>query len=159
MHPARRRAATAVLTVLPAGLLAGPVAAEDRHPARPVTLIVPQAPGGANDAIARIVAGKLTQQTGQQFLVENRAGAGGNIGTAAAAKLSCTVAPAGTPEAIVAQLHAERGKALDTPDARDKLAAVGCEPQRSSPEQLASLVKDELPRRAKIVKDSGATID
>jgi hypothetical protein len=49
-------------------------------------VIVPQAPGGANDAIARIVEQKLTEQTGQQFLVDNKPGAGGNIGTAAAAK-------------------------------------------------------------------------
>lgn len=54
---------------------------QDKFPNRPVTLIVPQAPGGANDAIARIVAAKLGEIMGQQFNVENRAGAGGNIGT------------------------------------------------------------------------------
>jgi len=66
--------------------LAGAAAAQDAYPARTVTVIVPQAPGGANDAIARIVTQKLTEQTGQQFIVDNRTGAGGNIGTAAAAK-------------------------------------------------------------------------
>lgn len=60
--------------------------AQEKFPNRPVTLIVPQAPGGANDTVARIVAQKLTENLGQQFVVENRPGAGGNVGTAYAAK-------------------------------------------------------------------------
>lgn len=290
-------------------------------------MIVPQAPGGANDAIARIVAQKLSEALGQQFIVDNRPGAGGNIGTAASAKgkpdgytLLLTVnsahvinpalykttgfdpvkdfepispvatagyvlvahpsfpgknvaeliaaanaqpgklmiasagngtlnhligemlqktagiellhvpykgasaavtdvvggqvqlsvqslpsslsfiktgrlkvlgvvnekrvaalpdsptigetikgfgstpwyglfAPAGTPKALVAQLNAAVAKALEAPDTREKLATVGCEPFRSTPDQFAALIKDDLPRWAKIVKDSGATID
>jgi tripartite-type tricarboxylate transporter receptor subunit TctC len=307
--------------------LAGTVAAQDAYPAHTVTVIVPQAPGGANDAIARIVTQKLTEQTGQQFIVDNRTGAGGNIGTAAAAKakpdgytLLLTVnsahvinpwlykapgfdpvkdfepitpaatagyvlvanndfppntvaelvkaaqaapgkyliasagngtlnhligemlqkaagiqlthvpykgaaaavtdviggqvqlsvqslpssisfikagrlkvlgvvnekrvsalpdvptigetikgfgstpwygllAPAGTPKAIVDRLQAEVAKALDSADAREKLAGVGCEPFRSSPQQFASLIKDDLSKWQRIVKESGATVD
>jgi tripartite-type tricarboxylate transporter receptor subunit TctC len=60
--------------------------AQEKFPSKPVTLVVPQAAGGANDAIARIVAQKLGDLTGQSFIVENRPGAGGNIGTAYAAK-------------------------------------------------------------------------
>lgn len=60
--------------------------AQGAYPARPVTVIVPQAAGGANDAIARIVAQKLTEVLGQSFIVDNRPGAGGNVGTAQAAK-------------------------------------------------------------------------
>ncbi|MEO5696635.1 MAG: tripartite tricarboxylate transporter substrate-binding protein, partial [Burkholderiaceae bacterium] len=66
--------------------LVGAAGAQDKYPSRPVTVIVPQAAGGANDAIARIVAQKLTEQTGQTFIVDNRPGAGGNLGTALAAK-------------------------------------------------------------------------
>lgn len=332
--PCARRGATGArarilfaAALLAAGVCASPASAQDRYPSKPVTIIVPQAPGGANDTIARILAQKLTEQTGQQFIVDNRAGAGGNVGTAAAAKaradgytLVLTVnsahvinpalykstgfdpvkdfdpittvatagyvlvanhsfpaknvselvaaakaapgkitiasagngtlnhlvgemlgkaagidmlhvpykgaaaavtdlvsgqvqvsvqslpsaisfikaqrlkvlgtvnekrvaalpdvptigetipgfgstpwygllAPAGTPKAIVAQLHAEVAKAVDTAEVRDKLAAVGCEPTKSTPEQFAALIKDDLPRWAKIVKDSGATID
>lgn len=55
-------------------------------PARPVRLIVPYAPGGATDAVARPWADKLSQAFGQQFVVENRGGASGAIGVEAAAK-------------------------------------------------------------------------
>ena len=60
--------------------------AQAQYPTRPVTVIVPQAAGGANDAIARIVTQKLGEIMGQTFLVDNRPGAGGNVGTAQAAK-------------------------------------------------------------------------
>jgi tripartite-type tricarboxylate transporter receptor subunit TctC len=290
-------------------------------------LIVPQAPGGANDAIARIVAQKLTEALGQQFIVDNKPGAGGNIGMAAAAKAKAdgytlvltadsaavinpslykttgfdtlkdfepvtpvatagyvlvannafapknvaelisaakaapgkysigsagngtlnhligemlgkaagielvhvpykgasaavndliggqvqvsvqslpssiafikagklkvlgvvnekhvaalpdaptigetikgfgatpwygVFAPAGTPRPVLAQLQAAITKVLDAPDTREKLAGLGCEPFRSTPEQFAALVKSDLPKWARIVKDSGATID
>ena len=323
----KRRAALALFTSLAAATGSLGAWAQDKYPAKPVTVVVPQAPGGANDAIARIVAQKLTEQTGQQFLVDNKPGAGGNIGTAASAKakpdgytLLLTVnsahvinpslyksagfdpvkdfepitpvanagyvlvannnfppknvaeliaaakaqpgkiamasagngtlnhligemlgkaagidlmhvpykgasaavtdlvggqvqvsvqslpssisfiksgklkvlgvvnekrvaalpdtptigetlkgfgstpwyglmAPAGTPKAIVNQLQAEVAKALDTQDVKDKLAAVGCEPSKSTPEQFAALIKEDLPKWARIVKDSGATVD
>lgn len=318
-----RRAALLML----AAASSGAAFAEDKYPSKPVTVVVPQAPGGANDAIARIVAQKLTEQTGQQFIVDNRPGAGGNLGTAVAAKakpdgytLLLTVssahvinpslyknpgfdpvkdfepvtpvatagyalvanndfpaknvsemiavakkqpgkiaiasagngtlnhligemlqkaagielmhvpykgasaavtdlvggqvqlsvqslpssisfiksgklkvlgvvnekrvaalpevptigetlkgfgstpwyglfAPAGTPKAIVNQLQAQVAKALEGKDAQDKLAAVGCEPFKSTPEQFGALVKEELPKWARIVKESGATVD
>jgi len=317
-------------TLLALGLslaIAGPVLAQDKYPSKPVTLIVPQAAGGANDAIARVIAQKLTEQTGQSFIVDNRTGAGGNVGTVAAARarpdgytlmltadssmvinpslykstgfdpvkdfepvgtvatagyvlaanpafpvkntaelialakqqpgkinigsagngtlnhligemlgkaagidmvhvpykgssaavtdlvagqvqvsvqslpssiafirsgkikvlgvvntkrlpvlpdaptIGETVkgfgatpwygvfAPAGTPKHIVNQLNAEIAKALDTKDVQERLAGVGCEPYKSTPDQFAHLVRDDLPRWAKIVKESGATID
>ena len=66
--------------------VAGLSNANEKFPSRQVTLVVPQAAGGANDAIARVVAQKLAEQWGQTVLVENRPGAGGNVGTAYAAK-------------------------------------------------------------------------
>ena len=59
---------------------AKPALADD-YPSRPITLIVPQAPGGGNDTIARIIAQKMTQSLGPQVIVENRPGAGGTLGT------------------------------------------------------------------------------
>ncbi len=321
------RRTTLALGLLLAASATGTVNATEKYPSRTVTLIVPHAAGGANDVIARVVAQKLAEQTGQSFIVDNRPGAGGNVGTAMVAKakpdgytLLLTVnsshvinpslykspgfdpikdfepitpvatagyvivannnfpaknvaeliaaakakpgqiaigsagngtlnhligemfgkatgidlmhvpykgsaaavtdlasgmvqvsvqslpsslsfiksgrikvlatvnekrvsalpdvptvgetikgfgstpwygllAPAGTPKAIVNLLQAEVVKALDTADAREKLANVGCEPFKSTPEQFANLIRDDLPKWARIVKESGATID
>ena len=308
-------------------LMAPLALAQDKYPSRPVSMIVPQAPGGANDAIARIVAQKVGEILGQQFTIDNRSGAGGNIGTAAAAKakpdgytLMLTTnsahvinpwlykntgfdpvkdfeavspvatagyvlvanpsfparnvaefidvakakpgaisiasagngtlnhligemlqraagiellhvpykgaaaaatdvvsgqvpvsvqsvpsslafinggrlkvlgtvnekrigalpnvptigetikgfgstpwygifAPAGTPRDVIATLHAAVARALDSKDVQDKLAAQGCEVMKGTPAQFAALVRDDLPKWAKIVKDSGAKLD
>jgi tripartite-type tricarboxylate transporter receptor subunit TctC len=61
-------------------------AAGDRYPNRPIKFIVTYSPGGGNDIIARLMAQKMSESMGQPVVVENRAGAGGTIGTAAAAK-------------------------------------------------------------------------
>lgn len=310
-----------------AGAVVLPAAAQEKYPARPVTIVVPQAPGGANDSIARVIAQKLTEQMGQPFVIDNRPGAGGNVGTVAAAKarpdgytLMLTAdssmvinpslykntgfdplkdfepvgpvatagyvlvangnfpaknvselvalakqqpgkinigsagngtlnhligemlsrqtgiemvhvpykgaaaavtdliggqvqvsvqslpssiahiragkikvlgvvnlkrvpalpdaptigetikgfgatpwygmfAPAGTPKSVVQQLNAEINKALESKDVQEKLAGVGTEPYPGSPEKLAAVVREDLPRWAKIVKESGASID
>ena len=60
--------------------------AQANWPTRPVTLVVPFAPGGSTDQAARILAEKLTEQLRQPVIVENRVGAGGRLGTASVAK-------------------------------------------------------------------------
>jgi tripartite-type tricarboxylate transporter receptor subunit TctC len=62
--------------------------AQDDYPNRPVRIIVPFAPGGSTDVVARILADKLGTQFKQTFIVENKPGAGGNIGADAVAKAS-----------------------------------------------------------------------
>jgi tripartite-type tricarboxylate transporter receptor subunit TctC len=66
-------------------LFSGAVLAQ-AYPAHTVRIIVPFAPGGPTDVMARILAQKLSENLGQPFVVENRAGAGGNIGMSVAAK-------------------------------------------------------------------------
>src|SRR3954471_23347411 len=58
----------------------------DDYPNRAVTLIVPWAPAGAVDTVARIVAPKMSERLGKSVVVENRAGAGSTLGTAISAK-------------------------------------------------------------------------
>jgi len=65
---------------------ASPAHAEDKYPSKPVKIVVPYAPGGPNDIVARLVASKLTEMEGQPFLVENKPGGGSNVGADAVVK-------------------------------------------------------------------------
>jgi len=71
----------AVLATEPA-----PAAGPGGYPTKPVKVVVPFAPGGPTDVMARLIAQKLSENLGQQFFVENHAGAGGNIGMNLVAK-------------------------------------------------------------------------
>ena len=76
------QALSRILTLCAALLIAAAANAQTGYPNRPVKMIVPFAPAGPTDVIARLLAAKLSQSLGQQFYVENHAGAGGNTGTA-----------------------------------------------------------------------------
>ena len=86
MPSAFGRAAIAGFALL--GVLASLPADAQNWPTKPVKLVVPFPPGGSVDPLARLVAVKLSEALGQQFIVENKPGASGSIGTAFAAKSS-----------------------------------------------------------------------
>ena len=107
--------------------LAGEAVAQGANwPDKPVKLILPYAPGGATDLIGRPWADKLGQVFGQQFVIENRGGAGGMIGTEAAAK----AAPDGytfllTPNATLTILPSLRQAPYDAIKSFDPVGRVG----------------------------------
>src|SRR6266853_2961569 len=106
-HNPRRR-----FLSLAAGVAALPalsrVARAQNYPTRPVRIIVPFAPAGATDIVARLMAQWLSERLGQQFIVENRPGGGSNIGTEAAVKAAAdgyTLVVLGNASAMNATLY------------------------------------------------------
>src|SRR6476661_5382814 len=81
-----RRMSQSCLTALPFILAALTSSAQDAYPTKPIRFIAPFPPGGTTDVLSRIVAQKLGDTLGRQVVVENRPGAGGNLGHEVAAK-------------------------------------------------------------------------
>lgn len=86
------------------------LAAESAYPARPVRLIVPYSPGGGSDITGRAIGGKLTEYLGQTFIIDNRPGATGLIGTVIAARAPAdgyTIILADAPHTINSLVYAK----------------------------------------------------
>ena len=106
---------TSLVAVALAALAAAPAAQAQDYPARPVTIVVPQAPAAASDLIARTVGERLQAQWGQTVVVDNRSGAGGNVGAGFVAR-----APAdgytlmiGTDAMMTSNVHLYRSMPFD----------------------------------------------
>ena len=80
------RAAQTAFAVSMVGVAAGPAWAQAGYPQRPVRMVVPFAPGGASDFVGRIIQARFSEELGQQIVIDNRAGAAGNIGVEVAAR-------------------------------------------------------------------------
>jgi tripartite-type tricarboxylate transporter receptor subunit TctC len=81
-----RRVALTGIALAAIGFIALPAGAQGTWPSKPVRIVVPFTPGGTTDILARAVAPELTKAFGQPFVVDNRAGAGGNVGADLVAK-------------------------------------------------------------------------
>ena len=86
MRLTTRRTSLLALAVCTSALLALPLQAQTAWPSKPVKIVVPFAPGGTTDLLARAIAPDLSKAFGQQFVVENKGGAGGNLGAEQVAK-------------------------------------------------------------------------
>jgi len=121
-------------------------AAADDYPSRPVQLIVPYAPGGSGDLLARLLGNQLSKLWGQQVVVENKPGAGGLIGTEAAAKsapdgYTLYLATDG-PLTIGATLHRHLPYDWQRAFAPISMMAVGYQILLSSPKLPAANLQD-----------------
>lgn len=102
MSPLSSRTLIALSTLALAGIAASAFAQDGKWPVKPVRFIVPFPPGGSVDPLARQIGARLNASLGQQFIVDNRTGASGAIGTAIAAK----AAPDGYTFVFVFDTHA-----------------------------------------------------
>ncbi len=98
--------------------------AQDVYPSRPIILIVPFAAGGSTDVIARVVGEAMHRELGQPVIIENRAGAGGSIGTAAIAKAAPDGYTIGMGTASTLAINPAAYKNL-TYDVQKDLAPIG----------------------------------
>ena len=121
------------------------------YPSRPITLIVPYAPGGSVDAVARVIAPKLGERLGQSVVIENVAGAGGVTGTQRAARaepdgytllfsVESTMAIAKLVQPSVVQVRQPEGLPADQPD-RHVAARAGRQEGACRPSNIAELMK------------------
>jgi tripartite-type tricarboxylate transporter receptor subunit TctC len=128
-------------------LLGASPAGAQGYPERPVRLLVPFAPGGNADILARIIGQRMTDALGRQIVVENRAGANG------------VLAPAGTPQAIVTRLNAVLVQIIRSPEVADRIKGMGADPATSTPAEFSAFIADEIAKWGRIIKAAGVRLD
>ncbi|HSC93565.1 MAG TPA: tripartite tricarboxylate transporter substrate binding protein [Burkholderiales bacterium] len=111
---------------LPVALWIAFAAHAQNYPTRPVRIIVPFAPGGATDIVTRIVGLKLTEVWGQSIVVDNRAGAGGNVGAELAAKATADGYTLFMPSGSVVTANKHMYKKLNWNPDKDFVAITNC---------------------------------
>ena len=111
---------------LPVALWIAFAAHAQNYPVRPVRIIVPFAPGGATDIVTRIVGQKLTEAWGQSIVVDNRAGAGGNVGAGLASKATADGYTLFMPSGSVVTANKHMYKKLNWNPDKDFVAITNC---------------------------------
>jgi len=137
------RTGTAAVLAAALSCAAAVAAAAQDYPARPIMLVVPFAPGGGNDTLARLMAQHMSRALGQQVVIDNRAGAGGTLATRQVAKAApdgytLVMAHSGTV-GIGPSLYANAGY-----DPRKDFSAIGL----VASIQYAVVVHPDLPARS-----------
>ena len=137
--PSRRiHTALSALLVLGATLFgAVPVSAQEPWPTKPVKIVSPFPAGGTSDVMARLVADALSKELGQQFIVDNVAGAGGTIGTARTAKLP--------PD----------GDTLISAEIKQRLEAIGFVVPPPGAARYTEFVKSEIALWTQVIQTGG----
>ena len=107
--------------------------AQKSYPTKPVRFILPFPPGGGTDTLGRAIGQKLGESLGQTIVLDNRPGAGANIGAEIAA-------------------HA-------VPDFKERLAASGFEPETSTPDEFTQYMRSEVAKWGKVVKAANLKVE
>lgn len=155
-----RMAATMAILAL-VGFASGALA--QSYPQRPVRIVVPYAPGGSSDMVARLVAQKLSDRFGSPFLVENKSGAGGRIGYDLAAKSAADGYTLASADSSFAMLPALYPKLSYDSDQLQPLIAIAEVPlvlvasRRSGLRTIGELVKHAKENPGKLNFGSGGT--
>jgi tripartite-type tricarboxylate transporter receptor subunit TctC len=144
------------------------------YPAKAVRIVVPFTPGGISDVLARVMGQHFAGVLGQQFVIENRPGAGTTIAGEVVAKsapdghaiyfidivlYSGIMGPAGIPREIVTRLNAEIAKMLATPKIREVWSQQSADPVTMTPEQVTAHLVSDIAKYGKMVRTAGAKVD
>ena len=160
--------ASAAVLVL-AALVAG-TASSQEYPARPVHIVAPFAPGGGTDFIARLIAQKLTERVGQQVIVDNKPGAGGNLGSEFAVKAPpdgytlLLVAGGYTVNPSLYKLSFDPVNDISpiiqfSQWPEELLAADGVAPAGGTPEQFRKVIGSDIGRWRGVVKQANVKVE
>jgi len=137
----------AILALLPARH----AQAQTDWPNKPLRISVAFAAGSFTDVAARSVGRELTEQLGQQVIVENRLGAGGTLGTNAAAKA--------TPRRLVSRLNLEMARALGKPRLKELFVSQGAVAVASSASDLSGRVDEEIKTWSNVITKNGVKVE
>jgi tripartite-type tricarboxylate transporter receptor subunit TctC len=154
------KAAIVCASVVVLSLAAAPDA-RSQYPAKPIRWVVPFSPGGGTDTLARVMRQRLSDALGQQVIIDNRPGAGANIGAEVVAKAApdgYTLLMGNVANTINMRLYAKPGYDIVKDFAPINLR-VGFEAIGSTPEEFGAYIRSEVEKWTKVVRAAGVRAD